>query len=77
MSHFYNALNELYTTSSEEVRAILERLDEAVTKDEEISEDRIDALLTEIDSLDLDVDNLRNQVADLESELETFISKED
>ena len=77
MSHFYTALNELYTTSSEEVRAILERLDEAVTKDEEISEDRIDALLIEIDGLDLDIDNLRNQVADLESELDTFISKED
>ena len=77
MNYFYKILNEVYPNTSDEIREILDRLDEAATKDEEISDDRIDSLLSEVEGLELQVCNLNELIVDLESELETYINTQD
>jgi hypothetical protein len=77
MNYFYKILNEVYPNTSNEIREILDRLDEAATKDEEISDDKIDSLLSEVEGLELQVCNLNELISDLESELETYINTQD
>lgn len=71
MIHFYKTLNEVYPNTSDEIREILDRLDEAATKDEEVSDDRIDALLVEIDALEYEKHILEENIADLRFEVRT------